>query len=329
MELSSARELKSSILAKALKPLTVAGRVRAIGVAAQSVSAIDTLHRTIALGITARKRGTYRLAVRVQRAELFTGDEVESIRKSAKGEVDVVFVGSLYKRALPPWYQRRARPLRIGSSIAHYAVTAGTLGCFVKSRDDGAHLMLSNNHVLANENQAAVGDNELQPGPYDHGANPADVVGTLARFVPLRPTASNLVDCAVSSVNAGIEFDAKTLKGIGKLAGLGEAPSGGERVAKLGRTTGVTRGRVTAFEIDNVIVGYDIGNLRFDGQIEIEGAGDKAFSAGGDSGSLIVDEEKKGVALLFAGGDQGGSNGKGLTFANPLPAVFDALKVEL
>ena len=37
----------------------------------------------------------------------------------------------------------------------------------------------------------------------------------------------------------------------------------------------------------------------------------------------------RGIGLLFAGGDQGGSNGLGLTFANPLRAVLDALKVEL
>lgn len=97
----------------------------------------------------------------------------------------------------------------------------------------------------------------------------------------------------------------------------------------MGRTTGTTQGKVTAFEIDNVIVGYDMGNLRFDNQIEIESASDEAFSDGGDSGSLIVDGDNLGVALLFTGGDQGGSNGRGLTYANPLRTVLDALKVDL
>jgi hypothetical protein len=103
----------------------------------------------------------------------------------------------------------------------------------------------------------------------------------------------------------------------------------GDRVAKLGRTTGVTYGRVTAFELDNVVIRYDIGNLRFDNQIEIEGAGSLPFSDGGDSGSLIVTTDKRGVALLFAGGDQGGANGQGLTYASPLHDVLDALDVDL
>ena len=120
------------------------------------------------------------------------------------------------------------------------------------------------------------------------------------------------------------------LRGLGKLSGLGDAfLDEGTEVAKLGRTTGLTRGRVTAFEMDNVVVGYDIGNVRFDDQVEIEGAGDGPFSDGGDSGSLIVGRDKRGVALLFAGSDQGGANGQGLTYANPLRAVLDALKVEL
>ena len=69
--------------------------------------------------------------------------------------------------------------------------------------------------------------------------------------------------------------------------------------------------------------------LRFDNQIEIEGAGNKAFSDSGDSGSLIVDAQQRAVGLLFAGGDVGGSNGKGLTYANPIGAVLDKLKVDL
>jgi len=42
-----------------------------------------------------------------------------------------------------------------------------------------------------------------------------------------------------------------------------------------------------------------------------------------------VDRELRGVALLFAGGDQGGTNGRGLTYANPLQEVLDRLKVDL
>src|SRR5204863_1543027 len=68
---------------------------------------------------------------------------------------------------------------------------------------------------------------------------------------------------------------------------------------------------------------YDVGNLRFDGQVEIEGIGTHSFSDGGDSGSLIVDGDIQAVALLFAGGDTGASNGLGLTFRQPNPSGLE------
>ena len=234
------------------------------------------------------------------------------------------------KRAALPWHQKKARPLRIGASIGHFQVTAGTLGAFVRSRDDGTILILSNNHVLANENKGKKSDTILQPGDFDGGQNPDDKAGELLRFIRLKKAGANLVDGALATVDGGIELDHRTLTALGKLAGLGDpvlvddAPAG-----KVGRTTGTTRGRVSAFEVDNVVVQFGIGVLKFDGQVEIEGTDTGPFSQGGDSGSLIVDADLRAVALLFAGSDQGGSDGKGLTFANPIHAVLDALKVDL
>jgi hypothetical protein len=191
-------------------------------------------------------------------------------------------------------------------------------------------MILSNNHVLANENAAKKGDAIIQPGDLDRGRNPEDVVAALARFIRLKKTGANFVDAAVAEVGEGIASDLTKITGLGKLAGLGpEFLDEGAAVAKVGRTTGRTRGKVTAFELDNIVVGYDIGDLRFDNQIEIEGSGSGPFSQGGDSGSVIVDSEKLAVGLLFAGGDSGGSNGKGLPYANPIHAVLIALKVQL
>jgi hypothetical protein len=80
--------------------------------------------------------------------------------------------------------------------------------------------------------------------------------------------------------------------------------------------------------MDNVVVRYDLGALKFDGLVEIEGGDSGPSSQGGDSGALIVDGDRRAVALLFAGSDQGGSNGQGVTFANPIRAVLDALRVD-
>jgi hypothetical protein len=155
-------------------------------------------------------------------------------------------------------------------------------------------------------------------------------VAKLTRFVRLVPGEANFVDCAIAKLNSGIQANVHKLRGIGTLAGqhTGDLQVG-DAVHKVGRTTGVRHGKVTAFELDGVAVEYDIGVITFDNQIEIEGAGTKSFSEAGDSGALVVNDEMQAATLLFAGGDHGGSNGKGLTYANPIAAVLKALKVKL
>lgn len=329
MDLSSARELKTALSQTVLAKLATTMHSRtAFGVAGQAMAAMDDVPRSVAVGI-APAGNDFHLAVRIQHRAMENSPEVELIRKQAKGEVDVRYIGRVLKSA-KPWHQKRNRPLRIGGSIGHYKITAGTLGCFVRPRGGGDLHILSNNHVLANENDAKLGDAIIQPGAFDGGKNPADAVGKLAKFHKLKLAGTNFVDCAIASVKSGIDANIQKLEGLGDIAGLGAAfLDTGTKVAKVGRTTGLTHGRVTAFELDNVVIGYDLGNLRFDNQIEVEGAEAGPFSQGGDSGSVIVDENLRAVALLFAGGDQGGSNGKGLTYANPIHKVLETLKIDL
>lgn len=331
MKLDSVRGLKQSLQATVIKRLSESDVTRAaLGVAAQALSVTGPQPPTIAVGVSIKGEDDYALAVRIQKRGLENSKEVEAIRKEAKGEVDVRYVGRIQKFATPQ--QKKNRPLKIGVSAGHVKITAGTLGAFVRDPKTGATMILSNNHVLANENKAKAGDAIIQPGHFDGGTDPADRIATLTRFIKLKRTAPNLVDAAVATLLSGIEFDPKTLAGLGgKLAGV--SPDAfldeGTAVGKVGRTTGTTKGRVTAFELDNVGVTYGVGLLFFNDQIEIEGADDGPFSQGGDSGSLIVDASRKAVGLLFAGGDTGGSNGKGLTYANPIHTVLSQLKVEL
>ncbi len=327
MNLDSVRGLKADARSVVAQLLGDDVARRKLGVRAQGVNRV-TRPRSIALGVSQITGGDYKLAVRVQHPLLIDGKEVNAIREMAKGEVEVRYIGQVQKLQ-SPWYQQQCRPVRIGCSVAHFRVTAGTIGGFVRSAQQDV-MILSNNHVLANENDAAIGDAILQPGPFDHGQDPADRVATLTQFIPIQFAGPNLVDCAVAVLDPGISFDSRSLDQIGQLTGVRPSPiDKGDAVAKLGRTTGITRGAVTAFELDNVTIGYDHGNATFDGQIEIEGAGSLPFSQGGDSGSLVVDQSNQAIGLLFAGGDTGGRNGKGLTYANPIQTVLQALSVSL
>jgi len=180
------------------------------GVASQALSAVSATPRSLALGI-APKGKEFRLAVRLQHRAMENSPEVEAICKQTKGEVDVRYIGRVIKSA-KPWHQRRNRPLRIGGSIGHFKITAGTLGCFVRTRTGGVLHILSNNHVLADENRAKIGDAILQSGAFDGGKNPKDLIASLAKFENMKRIGVNFVDCAVASIKAGIKFNIRKLQ---------------------------------------------------------------------------------------------------------------------
>jgi len=278
----------------------------------------------VAVGLSPTGDGA-RVAVRLQR----DGDRalLPDLGRSAAAQLEVKVIGPVRSLSSPVELQRRARRLRPGLSVAHQAVTAGTLGGFVRTASGLA--ILSNNHVLAASNAAAVGDAVLQPGPADGGA-PDDRVATLTAFERMVADRANLIDAAVAVLDQGVAADPGDLPGgplLGSVAaGLDVDPE--EPVEKVGRTTGHTAGRITAVEVDGVAVQYDDAVYRFDDQIEIEGASG-AFSAGGDSGSVIWrSRDRAPVALLFAGSQTGGVAGTGVTFANPLATVLATLGVE-
>jgi len=219
----------------------------------------------------------------------------------------------------------RSRPLRPGVSIGHVDVSAGTLGAFVEMAGD-VHA-LSNYHVLVGSPSASVGDPVLQPGAADGGRDPEDRVGTLAGFVPVQPHGDQLVDAAIARLD---DPHVDLAYPVGRITETAEA-DGTEQVAKIGRTTGLTHGHVTAIELDDVVVGYgeELGELRFDNQIEVQSDGPGPFSRGGDSGSLVYRTDGVAIGLLFAGSESGGDNGTGLTYVNPIGPVLDALGAEL
>ncbi len=160
---------------------------------AQRLAQTDLLRRRGVVGVAVGFRN-YReeatdqiaLAVLVQQKKpieaLSADDIVPSDVNGAR--TDVVEVGRLEAMLNP---RVRFRPnIPAGVSIGHYKVTAGTLGAIVFDKNTGEPLILSNNHVLANSNEAEIGDVILQPGPTDHGLKPDDVVAKLHRFELLR-----------------------------------------------------------------------------------------------------------------------------------------------
>ena len=169
------------------------------------------------------------------------------------------------------------RPVPIGVSTGHPAVSAGTIGCRVT---DGTNVYaLSNNHVYADENLALIGDAVIQPGTVDDGSSPADDIGTLADYEPIVFDGSpNTIDAAIALSSIGQLGNATPSDGYGTpRKSIPMAAAVNLSVMKYGRTTGLTKGKIYAINA-HVSVLYSTGTAVFDDQIIISPG---TFSGGG------------------------------------------------
>jgi hypothetical protein len=245
--------------------------------------------------------------------------------------VDVEQVG-LFRRfatkaqtalATPPNPQQKFRPAQPGCSVGFrdpqdQFVMAGTFGAVVQKKQD--LFVLSNNHVLADENQLPLGAPIFQPGLLDGGNANTDQIAALTRAIKLRSGNFNKVDAAIAKVTQK-SLVSNSILFIGPPQGTSTAQID-MVVHKFGRTTSYRAGRVTSIDTD-VTVQYETGNFSFANQIIIVGLNSQPFSAAGDSGSLILERSsQKAVGLLFAGSSSH-------TIANHIRDVLRALRVKL
>jgi hypothetical protein len=227
-----------------------------------------------------------------------------------------------------PAAQKRRRPAQPGCSIGFQfpsaqagELMAGTLGALVTS-PDGARYILSNNHVLANQNALPIGNPIFQPGLLDGGDIARDQIATLAKFVPLATNKPNRVDCALAAIADPDGVSPRFLQKIGRL----KSPQAIEaehdmQVEKIGRATGYTTGTIIDVSA-TITVEFDDVMLQFEDQVLIKNQ-TQAFSQGGDSGSLILDiASGRATGLLIGGGPK-------CSIANHIGDVLSALDVTL
>jgi len=198
----------------------------------------------------------------------------------------------------------------------------GTLGSLLT--DGTTKYVLSNNHILARQDKATVGENISQPGLIDNGCQPATIVADFTAAPKLRTN----VDAAIAQLRDSLMDTSGFIEGIGTISSVTKAPAVGLAVEKSGRTTGTTTGKISSTNT-SVNVQYQIrcGSgkkyiVSYTNQIVINGSG---FSAGGDSGSLIVSNTTschQPVGLLFAGSSTD-------TIANPIGQVLNKVGAAL
>jgi hypothetical protein len=227
------------------------------------------------------------------------------------------------KQPAMPNPRTKIRPAQPGCSVGfkdpnNQFTMAGTFGALVS--DKTGSYILSNNHVLADQDRLPPGSPIFQPGLLDGGNSNTDQIAELTKAVALQVNAPNQVDCAIAKLLKP-SLASNEILFIGAPQGTADAQID-MTVHKFGRTSGYSVGRISSIDTD-VKVQYDAGNLTFAGQIIIVGLSGASFSAAGDSGSLILERpSNQAVALLFAGSPSH-------TIANHIGDVLKALNVTL
>ncbi len=231
----------------------------------------------------------------------------ENVRTDEIIAVEIVEEGEIRPEA---WGARK-RPCPGGYSIGHYQITAGTLGLHVKV-DGNYGYILSNNHVLANTNNASVGDAILQPGPADGGTPSDDTIATLNRWVPVDTggVVANEVDCALAFVGAMWTPElTQYVKFIGTPRSVAAATVG-QRIRKASRTTTLKWGGIlsTNASVNATGLGRFANQLKYD-----------PITRPGDSGATIWDANALTVlGLHFATSASAG-------YGNKIDLVFQHL----
>lgn len=231
---------------------------------------------------------------------------------------------------------KQTPPIQLGTSggwgddLANGYCCGGTLGALIQVGE--TQYILSNYHVLeadivagGNGLVAQTGDPVIQPGLIDVGCNAeaAQPVATLAKTSSLPD--SN-VDAAIAQVIPGMVRTDGAILEIGTISSQTAVAFVNQPVKKSGRTTKLTRSKVSGLNAtisvayENECAGGAAFTKTFTGQILIVNRASK-FLAGGDSGSLMVEDvatNPRAVGLLFAGSSS-------IAVANPIDEVLDFL----
>lgn len=284
--------------------------------------------------------GTPVLTVYVDRDSSNAGEVIRNLPRQFRGVgVQIHLTDKFRAMAKPGGVSHRARqtpPIQLGTSggwtydLANGFCCGGTLGSLV--RIGNTQYILSNYHVLeadivsgGNNRIAQTGDPIIQPGLIDVNCSNSNAqnVGTLQIRSSL--PASN-VDCAIAQVVPGMVRSDGAILEIGTISSSTVAAAINQAVKKSGRTTGLSRSRVSGLNAtisvayDNECAGGAAFTKTFTGQIVITNRGSK-FLNSGDSGSLMVEDvttNPRAVGLLFAGSSS-------TAIANPINHVLSFL----
>ena len=157
-----------------------------------------------------------------------------------------------------------------------------------------------------------IGTKIVQPGVSSY------IIGEVIDYIPILKDKINEFDECLIKIDKSFEINREIIN-VGSVYGF-KKPEIGQKVHKYGRTTEYTEGNIIEIGMYlNIDFGID-GIISFKDMVRIQGLNNKSFSAGGDSGSLILANDNYAVARL--------NSGNGIySFGIPFPKIMKKLKV--
>ncbi|MFZ1684038.1 MAG: hypothetical protein WAU88_07880 [Candidatus Zixiibacteriota bacterium] len=250
--------------------------------------------------------------------------------------VEVLLTDKVVAMAGVSHKSKQTPPIQMGTSggwakdLANGYCCGGTLGALINV--GGTLRVLSNYHVLeadivsgGNGTVATTGDNVIQPGLIDVNCSAASAQ-VVAKLVKTSSLPGSNVDCSSANIVSGMVNPNGSILEIGTLTSATIAASVGQAVKKSGRTTGLTRSKVSGLNAtisvsyENECAGGTAFTKTFTGQILVTNTRSK-FLGSGDSGSLLVQDvttNPRAIGLLFAGSTS-------IAVANPINSVLSFL----
>jgi hypothetical protein len=260
----------------------------------------------LSVGYSAVRKNNYRAEVRFQNPDVHTVLLAHEIVHRTKGQARIGEYRDLCAHAGKP-AESGSEGLLVGSSVGHRKSPAGTLGLFLKSAEGVG--IVSNSHILAWCGRARAGDPIFAPHPDD--SKQARQIGKLRRF-------SKLINDDVVALDVAFALLEKELPNHGNVVPAGMPDAGksikageplpvesiGLKVTKIGRTSHSTSGVVAAFNVGPKLLYAGLGEVKLTGMLEVQWPSPKkAFSKGGDSGSVVYrPDTMEAIGLVVGGG---------------------------
>ena len=274
---------------------------------------------------------------KLEEHELETNAIIPKEIRGIKTDVQLVHRGAVLRGYFDPGIkgdEREYRPLKAGIKVG-YGIGGGTLGCFGRLVKGNGLVIVTNHHVIAQDRPegALVGQPLYNRRcccccGYDELR-----IGKLLK----KGVINEKVDVALALVDEGIGHEviihnSKSDPISLRIEGTAKAVSG-DPVFKIGRISGYTEGIIMT--INGEVPAGEVQEKKMVNQIFIKPApgekfqestnNKKAFSDGGDSGSVILNEKHEIVALLF-GGNPDINKDFDVTYASQIEDVLEALK---